>query len=63
MINTVDKTREGGYDTPEQFKKACSEIYLLMIDQDHVSMDLNFYEHPTYIGNSMIEIDFNILKN
>ena len=63
LINTVDKYREDGYLTPEDFKKASSEIYLMMISDDNISMDLSFYPHPTYVGNSMVEVDFNIMKN
>lgn len=63
LINTVDKYREGGYLTPEDFKKASTEIYMMMASEDSVSLDLGFYPDPTYVGNSMIEVDFNIIKN
>ena len=64
MINTIDKGHEGGYDTPEEFKKAAMEIYMMMIEDEACnSMDLDFYPDPTYVGNSMVEVDFNIMKN
>ena len=63
MINTIDKYREGGYQTTEQFKKAATEIYMLMIGDADISLDLSFYPDPTCVGDSMVEVDFNILKN
>lgn len=64
LVNTVDKYREGGYETPEQFKQASMEIYQMMIEDETCnSMDLGFYPDPTFVGNSMVEVDFNIMKN
>jgi len=63
LINVVDLYNEGGFKTPEDFKKEASRVYLEMISEDNVSMDLSYYPNPTYIGNSMVEVDFDILKN
>ena len=63
LLNTVDLYRTGGFNTPEEFKAEAGKIYIEMISDDNVSLDLSFYPEPTHIGNSMIEVDFNILKN
>ena len=63
LINTIDFYRTGGFNTAEDFKKEASRIYLEMISDDNVSMDLSYYPNPTFVGDSMVEVDFNILKN
>jgi len=63
IINVVDKYQEGGYKTPQEFRKDATDVYLGMIEYADISMDLNFYENTTYVGDCMVEVDFDILKN
>jgi hypothetical protein len=63
IINVVDKYSEGGYRTPQEFRNNATDVYLEMIEYADISMDLNFYENPTYVGDSMVEVDFDLLKN
>ena len=63
IINVVDKYEQGGYKTPEEFKEDAIDVYLGLVEDADVSMDLSFYENPTYIGECMIEVDFDLIKN
>ncbi len=63
IINIVDKYQEGGYKTPQEFKKDAIDVYLGLIEEVGISMDLGFYENPTYIGDSLVEVDFDLIKN
>jgi hypothetical protein len=63
IINVVDKYKQGGYKTLEEFKKDATDVYLGIVEDAEISMDLSFYENPTYIGDSMVEIDFDLIKN
>lgn len=63
IINVVDKYKQGGYKTPEEFKEDATDVYLGLVEEAEVSMDLSFYKNPTCIGDSMIEVDFDLIKN
>lgn len=63
IINVVDKYKQGGYNTPQEFKKDAIDVYLGLVEEASVSMDLSYYEKPTYIGECMLEVDFNLIKN
>lgn len=51
------------YKTIEEFEEACKEVYLAMIEDNIVSRDLDFYEKTEFVGNTMIEVDFQVLQN
>lgn len=63
IIRVVDKYQEGGYKTPQEFKEEAVDVYLGMISDENTSLDLSYYENPKYIGNSMVEVDFELIKN
>ena len=63
IINVVDKYEQGGYKTPEEFKEDATDVYLGLVEDAEISMDLSFYENPTCVGESMVEVDFNLIKN
>ena len=62
IINVVDKYEQGGYKTPEEFKEDAKDVYLGLVEDAEISMDLSFYENPTCVGESMVEVDFNLIK-
>jgi hypothetical protein len=63
IISVVDKYEQGGYKTPQEFRKEAVDVYLGLIEGANVSMDLNYYDNPTYIGECMVEVDLNLIKN
>jgi hypothetical protein len=63
IINTVDKYEQGGYKTPQEFREDAIDVYLGLVEDADVSMDLSFYDNPTYIGECMVEVDFDLIKN
>lgn len=63
IISTVDKYSLGGYKTQEEFKSDALDVYLGLIESTDISMDLSYYDNPTYIGETMVEVDFDLLKN
>ncbi|MEK6829783.1 MAG: hypothetical protein AABY15_06705 [Nanoarchaeota archaeon] len=62
MLNVIDRYREGGFNSHADFKKEAKGLYLNMITEG-VSMDLDFYEHPNFVGEGMVEVDFKLLMN
>lgn len=63
IINTVETYKDGGYAKPEIFKSASRDIYLTMVEDSSVSLDFSFFENTTYVGDGMVEVDFDLLKN
>ena len=63
IINTIDRYRDGGFSDPKQFKAEAKDIYMHMIEVDGISKDLDFYEHPSFVGDGMVEVDFKLLLN
>jgi len=47
----------------EQFKDFCLIFYLKTIENSISSLDMSYYDKPTYVGLAKVEVDFNILKN
>ena len=51
------------YKTIEEFEGACKDVYKKMIDDGIQSQDMDFYENATFVGESMVEVDFKLLQN
>ncbi len=59
----IDVVNNKDYGSPQEFKEEASSIYVEMINNGDTSLELSFYENATLIGESMVEIDFDLIKN
>lgn len=59
----IDVINNKNYNSIQDFKKEASGIYIDIIDCGDTSLDINFYDNPTIVGNGMVEVDFDLIKN
>lgn len=59
----IEAINNKNYNSPQDFKSEAKEVYIEMVNNGDTSLELSFYENATYVGNTFIEVDFDLIKN
>jgi hypothetical protein len=58
VIEVKDYYQEGGFETPEDFKNACMEIYDQMVCEDGITITLDYMDDPEIIESGEVTIGY-----
>ena len=65
--NSTGKIIESNYteniNSTDDFLLFCKQYYMNLIEGDSQSLDMSYYDKPTYIGNIKVEVDLEVIKN